>query len=331
MVLLPNLQQIAIIQEAVAGTAETLAAANVIFHAGEATWEPDVVITARESMSASLSKTGVVPGTRAAKISFKMHLRGTTLAPTDPANLPDFNVPFQGCGAEVTVSGSPPNEQSSYKPDTALIVDETTGPYCTLGIYEGGKTSGKRYMIHGAVGNCRLTFEGGLPVLAEFDFTGIYNTPTDVSMLVPTYPTVIEPVFLSAALALYGETAVNIKTLTLDFGNEIAMRSNPNNAGGFHSAQIVNRKPVGTYDPEEKLAGTKNYHADFLSGTTGSITTGVFPSTGDEYNQLQLTVPKAQRAKVGLGNRDGVLIAPHDFECQRNSDAGDDEWELIQT
>lgn len=320
--------QIAIKQEANAGTAETLLAANVMLHTDVPEWDPDVSLTPRAAMSASLSPRGSVIGTQAAKIRWKQFLRGTTGAPVASSNEPDFSVPFKGCGAQITVSGGAPNEQSSFKPTSSLVVDETTGAYCTVALYEDGKI----YKIHGAVGNCTLTFTVGSPVLAEFEFTGIYNAPTDGSLLSPTYPAVVEPPFASAALSVIGSfTTAKIKTLTLNFGNEIGIRPYPNTASGIFSAQITSRHPTGTMDAEEVLAATNNYFSQWLAGTTGAITTGVFPSTGSNYNQLQLTIPKAKYTKVGHGDRDGITTAPLEFECLANSDAGDDEWEFIQT
>lgn len=319
--------QIAIKQEAVAGTAETLAAANVVLHTGPPEWDPDVQVTPRAAMSASLSPRGSVLGTRAAKISWKQYLRGTVGAPVITTNESDFYTPFRGCGASPTVSGGSPNEQASFKPTTSLVVDETTGAYCTVAMYEDGK----RYMIHGAVGNCKLTFSVGSPVLAEFEFTGVYNAPTDTALLSPTYAAVIEPPFGSASLTVLTYASARLKTLTLDFGNTISMRPDPNSANGLFTAQIVSRNPTGSFDPEEVLAGTKNYFQEWIAGTSGAITTGAFPSVGSNYNQFILNIPAAGYVKVGRGDRDGIATAPIDYECRANSSAGEDEWELIQT
>jgi len=321
-------QQIAIIQEAAAGSAQGLAAANVVLTAGVAEWEPDIAMTAREAMSGSLSPRGSVVGTQAAKIRFKMHLRGTAAAAVSTATESDFAVPLKGCGVAVAYSGGNPAEIATYTPSSTTIVDETTGAYCTAALYEDGKI----YKIHGAVGNCSLTFTTGQPVLAEFEFTGLYNPPIDGALLVPSYPTVIEPAFLSAALSLIGSYATaKIGSMKFDLGNEIGMRPYPNSANGLFTAQIVRRRPSASLDPEEVLAATNNFFSQWAAGSTGAITTGVFPSTGTNYNQLHFTVPKAAYTKVGLGDRDGVAIAPAEFEARANSDAGDDEWSLVTT
>jgi hypothetical protein len=320
-------QQIAIKQEAQAGTAETLLAVNVIVHRGDAEWDSDVPPTEREALSASFSSRGSVIGTKAAKIRFSMYCRGTVGTPVQDTNEPDFSVPLRGCGVFPTVSGTTPNQQTSFKPDTSKANDETTGPYCTVGLYKDGKL----YKIHGAVGDATLTFETGRPVLAEFDFTGVYNTPVNAAMLAPTYPAIVEPPFLSAALSILGFATAKIKTLKVNVGNKIGMRSYPNGASGFLSAQITGRKTTGSFDPEETLTAEKDWFNEFIAGTTGAITTGVFPSTGTNYNQFQLTIAKAAYIKVGLGDRDGIAIAPVDFECQATVSAGDDDFEFIQT
>ena len=328
MPILRSRTQIAIKQEAVAGTAEALVAGNVILHTDLPEWEPDVLVTPRLAMSASLSPRGSVMGTRAAKIRWKQFLRGTAVAPVQDVTFPDFRVPFLGCGVKDTVSGAGPNEQTSFKPLTSLVVDETTGAYCTVALYEDGK----RFQISGAVGNCVLTFTVGQPVLAEFEFTGVYSDPTDTALLGGVvYPTVIEPVFMNAAFSVLGFATARLRNFSLDFGNEIAMRPNPNAAAGLFTAQIVKRNPTGSFDPEDVLAATKNFFQEWLAGTTGSITTGVFPSSGANYNQLQVTIPKAAYTKVGHADRDGMATSPIDYECRANSDAGDDEFEVIQT
>lgn len=319
-------QQIACKLEATAGTAEVLAAANVIMHTGDAEWEPEFAMTQREAMTASLSPRGSVVGTQQAKIRFKMYLRGTSAAATSPATESDFAVPLKMCGANVAYSGGNPNEIATYTPSSTTIVDETTGAYGTVALYMDGKV----YKIHGAVGNCVLTFTVGAPILAEFEFTGVYNAPTDLALLVPSYPSVIEPAFLGATVSLVGTYLVSkISSLKFDFGNTVIMRPNPASTAGFFTAQITARNPKGSLDPEEVLAATNNFFTQWSAGTPGIITTGTIGSTN--YNSLIFNVPAAAYTKVGLGNRDGMANAACEFEARASAAAGDDEWNLVTT
>src|SRR5262245_15981595 len=268
--------------EAVPGTAETPAAADVILTTERPTWEPDIQMTPRNALTASPDSRGFVPGARMAKVTFKMYLRGTSAAPADPANLPDYVKAFRSCGLTCVVSGVNPNEITTTTP-SGLGGVPITG---TVGLMRDGK----QYLVHGACGNVKYTAAVGSPQLLEFEFTGIYNAPTDVGLFSPTYPTVVEPPFLGATLSILGFTTAKIKTLTLDLGNRIAMRPQPN-ANGYFTACITGRDIKGTFDPEEEMAATKNWFAEWLAGTLGSIQTGTFPSAGSNYNQFSLTMP----------------------------------------
>lgn len=333
MPMLTGRAQIAIKQEGTAGTSETLALADAIMPKGESTWDPDVVMVPREGQTSSLDSQGSVVGTKAAKIKFAQYLEGAynhstgaVAAPVAGSTEPAFSVPFKGCGALLTVSGAGGSEIATYTPSSTTISDESTGAYCTVSMY----LDGKRYMIHGAVGNCVLTLQVGHPILAEYEFTGVWNTPDDEAFLVPVYPTFAPPAFLSASMSVIGSyTTARLQTLKLDFGNQITMRPNPNGANGILSYQITGRKPTGSFDPEETLVSVKDWYAEWVAGTTGAITTGAFPSGGTQYNKFTLNVPKSQYTKVGLGSRDGIATAAHDFEARANSVAGDDSWSLV--
>jgi hypothetical protein len=322
MPLLADRCQVALKIETVVGTAEALAAANVIMTTERPTWDPDVTITDRMVLSASPSNRGHVVGTKAARITFKMFQRGTTGAPTDPANLPDYIQPLRACGLDYAVSGGGPNEITTVTPASLGTLRTAT-----VALYRDGK----QYMIHGACGNVRKVYTVGAPVAYEFDFLGIYNTPTDVALLVPTYPTVIEPPFVSAALTIVGFATPKIRAISFDLGNRVALRPYPNTSTGFLSAVITGRDPSGTFDPEEELAGTKNWHSEFLAGTTGSLATGVFPSAGSNYNQISDTYPKIQYKKAGQADRDDQLTTPVDWRPLANTDAGNDELSWVQT
>jgi|SRR6267378_2118033 len=320
--LLASRSQVALKIEAVPGTAETLAAANVIMTTDRPTWDATPDMVDRMVLSASPSQRGFVIGSRMAKITFKMYQRGTTGAPTDPSNLPDWSQPAKASGLSYTVSGAGPNEQTAFTPASL-----STLVTATVALYRDGK----QYLIHGAVGNVKKTYTVGSPVLLEFEFSGIYNTPTDVALLVPTYPAVVEPPFLGATLSVVGFATAKIKTISFDMGNKIAARPYPNTTTGLFTYAIVDRDPSGSIDVEEELAATKNWYNEWITGALGSITTGTFPSGGTNYNQIFDTYPNCQYKKVGHADRDGILTSPIDFQPRANSDAGNDELSWVQT
>jgi hypothetical protein len=318
--------QIAIKQEAVAGTAEALAAGNVVLTTDKPTWEPAPEMIERSALTKSFDSRGVVIGARMAKIGFKMYLRGTAGAPTG-GNQSDFAVPFKGCGIDVAYSGVNPNEIGTWAPSVTLATTYVTGSNCSVAMYRDGK----QYLIHGAVGDLTLTFEVGKPILAAFTFSGCYNTPTDVALLSPTYPSIVEPPFLGASLSVLGFATAKIKSLSMKLGNTIAARPYPNTTTGFFAYQIADRNVTFSFDPEEELAATKNWWNEWVAGTLGSITTGVFPSNGTNYNQFNLTIPNAQYTKGTFGDREGISTASIEGIARANSDAGEDSFSLVQT
>lgn len=324
MSLIADRCQVAFKPEAVPGTAETLAAANVLMTTERPTWEGGPEMIERNALSASPDSRGLVAGIRPAKISFKMFQRGTVGAPTDPANLPDWVPVVRSCACVAAVSGGSPNEITTVTPASLAAATQVTG---TLAIM----CDGKQYLIHGAMGNVKKTLTVGSPPLYEFDFQGIYNTPTDVALYAPTYPTIVEPPFLGAALTILGFATPKIKTLTVDLGNKITYSSYPNTGTGLFKAVITGRNISGSIDVEEELAGTKDWYAAWLAGTLGSIATGVFPSTGSNYNQISDTYPNAQLKKVGRGDRDNLVTAPFEFVPRANSDGGNDSFSWVQT
>ena len=335
MPILRGKAQIAIKQEAVAGTFETLAAADALMTVGTPEFEADIAMTPRNGMTGTLSPRGFVPGTQSARIRFAMrmggsynHSTGAIAAPTAGTEAP-WHVPMLGCGLANTISGSNPNEQNAYIPSDTTISDETSGACVSVGFY----LDGKLYKIHGAQGNCRMTFNLGEPVLAEFDFLGCYNAPTDTALLTSVvYPTFVEPPFLGASLSLIGSyTTAKVRSFTFDLGNTLALRPYPNTSTGFYTAQITARNAVGTIDPEEVLAATANFWSQLTTPTLGAITTGTFPSGGTNYNMLNLNVPNAQYTKVALGDRDGIANSAIEFAAVANSAAGLDEHTLTQT
>jgi hypothetical protein len=325
MPLLSAKQQIAIKQESTAGTAISLAAANVVMHTGRAEWTPEVTVVPRESMSASLSPRGSIVASRSAKIKWSQYLRGTSIAPVAVTGEADFAVPFKGCGADVAVTGGVGNEVATYTPSTTIVSDETTGAYCTVSLYEDGKV----YKIHGAVGNCVLTFAPGMPIKADFEFTGCYNVPAAGALLAPTYPTVVPPTGISATTqVISGYLTPRLSQFTFDFGNQITMRPAASTTSGYFTAQITGRKPGGTLDPEETTVAVNDWYAQFLAGTTGSM---IMLWGATPYNTLILTLPNPIYTGVSLGDRDGVAINSVSYEARANSDAGNDEWSFVQS
>lgn len=312
--------------ETTPGTAEVLdsgtgltANAEMIM-ANDVVWEPDIRQTPRNAATSSFSSRGSVPGGGACKVTFKMDLRGRTSAFSSSV-LPDCALPMRACCASVVFSGPAGSEIVTVAP-----VD-TPASWFTIGKFMGGKL----HRMAGSLGNCKITYENKTPVVAEFEMMGVYVAPSDVPLrttgLALSSP--MPPPYLSAATSILGLTTPLIKTLTLDFGNQIGLEDDPNSAQGFYRAFLGGRQPTCTVDPESQLVGTKNYFSELTVGTTGPITTGTFPTSGTQYNKQNLNMPNCQYLKAPYADRDGLSVHNIDFIPRANSDAGADEWSIV--
>jgi hypothetical protein len=319
-------QQLVIKAEATPGTAETLesgtglSAGAVMVLADEIKWTPGNPAVERAAAGASFDTAGSITSFGAAKISFKSDLRGLTTA-FSSSNLPDNALPLRACGLNVAFSGGAGSEIITITPLSKIPTWYTLGKF----------NDGRLFRIAGAVGNVTMNFVSGDKITLEYEFQGAYVDPFDVALRTTglAVSTPAPPIFRAAAASVLGFATPRFKTLTFNLGNQISLRGDPNATSAILTADLVGRTIACSIDPEVAPIGTKNYWGEWTANTTGIITTGTFPSTGTQYNKINLTFPKAKPRNVDNADRDGFSIAPYEFEAQRNSDAGDDSFSLV--
>lgn len=299
--------QLAAKVESVEGTAEALTATEAIL-VGNAKYEPEIKMTARPAASASLSPFPKVAGSRSAKLTFEMELKGSGTAGTAP----EAGVPLKGCGFAEAVSAE---VSVTYTPASSSI------PSLTLGWY----MDGKKYLMAGARGSVKLDLKAGEPGKFSFEFTGTAIDDADVALLSPTYDATTPPAFLSASFTLDSVAAV-IEGLSIDMANSVALRPSANAAQGFVSAVITGREPKLTVNPEDVLVATKDWWAKWEAGSLVALSAVVGATAG---NICTITAPKVQIQSAKPGERDGVGI--QDMECGLFRNAGDDELSLVFT
>jgi hypothetical protein len=198
-----------------------------------------------------------------------------------------------------------------YEPRSKLSLHKTA----TFALWEDGK----KKLLHGCAGNCRITLRNGAAATAEFTYRGIWNTPTDVAMpaLAPilAQPYVSNPfvVTLAAAGIPFASEAV------IDLGATIAGRENIGKASGYEHFHVQSRQPTMTLDPEASLVATHNAFGLLMAGTSqameGTLTRGDF--------DLVISSALAQRQTVEPGDRNGK--ATEALNLWLLNSAGDDD------
>jgi hypothetical protein len=290
--------------ETTTGTNATLAAGNALYNAFDHEMKLDTEMVDRRGQSA-LSRLPAVRGGMAGTYTFKTHLTGQGgSTPTDST----AQVLLPACGL-VYAAGvvSPQTGSASY---TSL----------TMGLYQDGLL----FQLVGCTGKVKFMFKSGQPVVCEWEFKGAWETPTDVALLTPTYPTLIPPRFASATFTL-GGASHKISELEIDIDNEITMREDATKASGFHSSTVTDRNIKVTLDPEHTLLATKDWWAVHAAHTEAALAISLGSVAN---NTIAFAAPKLQVLKPELGDRDGILINKLECQANRSASAGDDEMTI---
>lgn len=303
-----NRSILAVAEESVEGTPESLVAGDAVL-AANIKVGPEVESESRIAMSSSLSPFGKVVGAISGKASFDIELKGSGAAGTAP----ECGLLLQACGLSETVVAS---TSVTYKPASSSIPTVTIGHYL----------DGKLYQLAGCRGTVKFTLEAGKIVKMSFEFTGTSYSETDAALLSGvSYDSTLPRPFLDASFALDSYAGV-IQSMEIDLANTVSLRPDANSTGGYISAIISAREPKVTVNPEDVLVATKNWYSIMTAGTQFAMTATIGATAG---NICTVTAPKAQIASRSLGDRDGIAIQEMELVLCRNS--GDDELSLAFT
>lgn len=313
-----NEAKIAAKVEAVPGTTETLASADV-FLAQDVTLQLKYGNAQNAGLTGVLSKEQGASGNQLGELSFKVALKGQGAAGTAP----EWRDAIMSCGMSETISGGVSVTYAPAAPES----------YYTYGLEFpglGGAGEDLIFRLAGCQGNFKLTWKGGEIMWAEFSVQGVVATaPADGTQLTsPTWDTTAPNAFMNAAMTVQGVSALAFETYELDMGHEIAVRPSANSATGALTAQIVNRRPTGSIDIESEKLATFNPYTRITANTTGAIAMTAIGAAG---NKVAISNPKVRIMTVDHGNRSGALTAKLAFEALRSANAGNDEVSIILT
>lgn len=238
------------------------------------------------------------------KVSFKTELKGSGVKGTAP----EIGVLFRGCNFTETIV---PATKVDYDPNTLLDSAEAI----TIYAYKDG--------ILRKILDCRasgsLESKAGEYGYLNWEFTGIYAGPVDEANPAPTLNETHPPRFISANFSLGAYPAV-IEMLKINFGLEIAKRSDANAATGIKQFIIKNRKMTANIDPEVVALATKNWES-ILTANTESPLSATFGSV--DGNKIVISAPKCSLDDLKDSEREGIWT--YDAPLVLLPDAGNDE------
>jgi hypothetical protein len=296
-------------KETTEGTANAPVGADANLLVEDVKFVPDIDQHARKPLSNDLSAYPSIAGMKKARLTCKVELKGSGAAGTAPA----IGKLIKACGFSETIV---PATSVAYAPLT-LAVDSLT--IDLFSVPASGNNVRERMV--GARGTWKIDAKVGQPVYLEFTFTGAHVAAVDAAGLTPSgLETTLPQAFLSTAFSMHGFATHKVSMFAIDWGAQLAYRTDISLAGGVLSSLIVDRTPTFAFDPEKELIATHDYYGKMNSNAEGALSVAIGATAG---NICTLAAPKAQYTKVEPGSRDGLGI--YTVSGQFNRSSGNDE------
>jgi hypothetical protein len=242
-------------------------------------------------------------------VSFAVELAGSGAAGTAP----QYGDCLRACAFSETVSAG---VSVTYAPISAAIESVTIN--CNY--------DGVQHLIVGCRGTFSLELNVGQIPKINFEFTGLYATPTATAAATPTYADQAAPVAVNSAnttgISVHGYAGC-LESLTLNLANEVTYRQL---AGCSRQVRITDRKPEGEFTIEAVSVASKDYWSAIKDQTLGEM---VFQHGQTAGNIVTFDAPTVNLGSPSYGDSDGVLMLSAPF--MPNPDAGNDEFTLVYT
>lgn len=264
----------------------------------------------RELILGYLGNTEMVVGQRLVGISFDVEIAGSGVAGTAPK----WSALIQACGFSETIVAS---TSVTYAPVS------TSFKGVTLYFF----ADGVRHKITGCRGTWSMSLETGEIPKISFEFTGLYNAPTDETQPAPTFSNQADPVVVNSAnttpLQVHGYAAC-MSSFNLSLANETPFRQL---AGCTQQVMITDRKPEGEAVIEAPTIAQKDFFTAASGQTTGQFSWKHGQTAG---NIVTFTAPTCNLSSPEYEDSDGIIMLKLPFMPQPTA-AGNDEFTLALT
>ncbi len=299
--MLKRIRTLAAKVETTIGTPISLSGTDGAFNAYNLMCQANIPVEQREA-SGSFNRLSSIPGARSGTMSFRTDLShdGSTVPGWATTLLP-------ACGWVNAAGTFTPRSEAPGSNVKTL----------TLGAYVDGVFKS----IAGAVGTFNMVFPSGRMAYIDWTFTGVWQAPTDVAIIAPTYPT--EAVLKASSMTTtWDSVAFCFEQLALDAGNEVILRECSTSASGYVSAMIVDRVPKITANPESVLVATQDRFGQWLAGTEAALSIAL-------GSAITISAPKAQVVNLQEGDRNKLVIDEIEWQANKNGATADQEVSIV--
>jgi len=269
----------------------------------------EVDLKDRELITPYYGNTEKLVSMRMVEVSFSVEMAGSGVAGTAPR----YGACLQACALNETIVAA---TSVTYAPVSSAIRSVTLDFYA----------DGTRHLVTGARGTFEIESEVGEVPKFNFEFTGLYNTPTALATPAATFTNQADPLVMNAenttALQLHGFAAF-LESFSLDLANEVVYRQL---AGATRQVLITDRAPEGELQIEAPPIGSIDYFARISSQALGNLQ---FQHGQTAGNIVTFAAPGVNLGSPSYEDSDGVLMLSMPF--MPNPATGNDEFTLVYT
>jgi len=258
----------------------------------------------RENLLVAASPVGQTVGTTFTGDSFIYYEDGGGISASDAVSGAVSSASFAASGSETDVG-------LAYVLDTA----KGTGNGSSLSLYL--YRAGRIWSFKGCRGTVSFQFNSTDRVIMSFTMEGVAHSIVNGSKLTNlAFGHSLPSLFNDATMKIneHGAestafTGANFESITLDLGNEIALRPNANAAAGYTSAIITGRAPTMSLTADSVVGGTTAaavFDWAKFRATGASIRTEWKCGAGLDAKSLLFRAPAFQVSGQDFDDRDGI-------------------------
>lgn len=183
----------------------------------------------------------------------------------------------------------------------------------TIGCYVDGLYK----QLRGAMGTFQVIGNSGEPGRIQWTFTGIFDLPSDVTLIAPTHTT-DEIERWAGMTSTWNSRDICKSAITLDAGNQVIPIPCATDASGIKYFVVSNRLPVASADPLGNTVSAAPFHTERRNKTTAEIDMLLTGWAGDN-DTLRFQMPAAQIVNLQEADREGLYVENVTWESRYHS------------
>lgn len=259
----------------------------------------------------TLSNLPSVSGAKFAEVTFSTEVKASGSLALAPRIAPLL----LACGMAQTIQSG---VSVTYSPTSSSFGS------ATLWLYKDGRL----HVINGCRGTVKITCEAGKQAMMEWNFKGLWVTPSVTALPTVSYESTVPPTCKGTTFSFNSKTTLVVGKMDLDVANTVVSRPSLSATHAIAGFEITGRKPMITMEPEAQIETSYTFRADALA-TQRAVSYAIGSTSG---NILTINVPKVNLTTIEYADKEGVLIENLTGECTTNAAAtGNDEFTLVYT